>query len=133
MPVNSWAPGMDKAMRRKSSMVIRSCIVSGLEPHHRKNMPPHRTMPYVGAKIARITRSIWSLIRGLHLLGGAPGVLMGRAFTSIGIVALVGALGWWQTFYGEVHRLLGATCGATIRMEVPLIQIVALQPRVCYR
>jgi hypothetical protein len=50
-----------------------------------------------------------SLIRGLHLLGGGAGELMGRAFTSIGIVALVGALGWWQTFYGEVHRLLGAT------------------------
>jgi hypothetical protein len=38
-----------------------------------------------------------------------PCELMGRMFTSIGFVALVGALGWWQAFYGEVHRLLGAT------------------------
>jgi hypothetical protein len=34
---------------------------------------------------------------------------MGRAFTSIGIVTLVGTLGWWHSFYGQVHRLLGAT------------------------
>ena len=32
---------------------------------------------------------------------------MGRALTSVGIVALVAAFGWWQAFYGEVHRLLG--------------------------
>ena len=34
---------------------------------------------------------------------------MGRAFTSIGVVALVGAVGWWHTFYGQIDRLLGAT------------------------
>jgi hypothetical protein len=31
---------------------------------------------------------------------------MGRAFTSIGIVALVGALGWWQTSQ-EVGPVVG--------------------------
>jgi hypothetical protein len=50
-----------------------------------------------------------SLIRASTCLVGALGKLMGRVFTSIGIVALIGALGWWQTFYGEVYRLLGAT------------------------
>ena len=34
---------------------------------------------------------------------------MGRALTAIGIVALIGAVAWWQTFYGEVQRLLGPT------------------------
>src|SRR5580704_12952724 len=34
---------------------------------------------------------------------------MGRAFTAIGIVDLVGAFAWWQTFYGEVRRFLGGT------------------------
>ena len=38
-----------------------------------------------------------SLIRSPHSLGGAPEEFMGRAFTSIGIVAFVSALGWWQT------------------------------------
>jgi hypothetical protein len=32
---------------------------------------------------------------------------MGRAFTAIGIVALIGAVAWWQTFYGEAQRFLG--------------------------
>jgi hypothetical protein len=32
---------------------------------------------------------------------------MARAFTAIGIVALIGAFAWWQTFYGEVQRFLG--------------------------
>jgi len=50
-----------------------------------------------------------SLIRTSNCWVGALGKLMGRVFTSIGIVALIGALGWWQTFYSEVHRLLGAT------------------------
>jgi hypothetical protein len=35
---------------------------------------------------------------------------MGRAFTAIGIVALIGAVAWWQTFYGEVQRLLASFC-----------------------
>src|ERR1700681_4949038 len=34
---------------------------------------------------------------------------MSRAFTAIGIVALIGAVAWWQTFYGEVQHLLGPT------------------------
>ena len=33
---------------------------------------------------------------------------MGRAFTAIGIVALIGAFAWWETFYREVQRFLGA-------------------------
>ena len=33
---------------------------------------------------------------------------MARAFTAIGIGALIGALAWWQAFYGEVQRFLGA-------------------------
>src|ERR1700731_3263587 len=33
---------------------------------------------------------------------------MARAFTAIGIGALIGAFAWWQTFYGEVQRFLGA-------------------------
>jgi hypothetical protein len=38
-----------------------------------------------------------------------PGEHMGRALTALGIVALIGAFAWWQTFYGEVQRLLGGT------------------------
>ena len=34
---------------------------------------------------------------------------MGRALISTGIVILVGAITWWQAFYGEVHRLLGVS------------------------
>jgi hypothetical protein len=34
---------------------------------------------------------------------------MGRAFIATGIVALIGAVAWWQTFYSEVQRLLGPT------------------------
>jgi hypothetical protein len=50
-----------------------------------------------------------SPIRGLHLLGEYAGGTHGSRACIIRLIALVGALGWWQTFYGEIHRLHGAT------------------------
>jgi hypothetical protein len=49
------------------------------------------------------------LIWWLPISRRCRGEHMSRALTAIGIVALIGAFAWWQTFYGEVQRLLGPT------------------------
>src|ERR1700730_6416629 len=93
-------------MRRKSSIVISLVSASGLAPV-RESMPPHQTAPYIVAQKCPDDVPGCKLVRCFHCSGaGEP---MDRAFTSIGIIALVGAVGWWHAFYGQVHQLLGAT------------------------